>query len=58
MYLAEGRLEDAGPIFERSIDIQIFRLRQKIEKSGEDVQLIKTQRGAGYIFTPEVKPIR
>ncbi len=45
-------------VLERSIDIQIFRLRQKIEESGEDVQLIKTQRGAGYIFTPEVKPIR
>jgi signal transduction histidine kinase len=45
-------------IFERSIDILIFRLRQKIEESGTDVQLIKTQRGAGYIFTPEVKPIR
>ncbi len=45
-------------IFERSIDILIFRLRQKIEESGIDVQLIKTRRGAGYIFTPEVKPIR
>ena len=45
-------------ILERSIDIQIFRLRQKIEESGKDVQLIKTQTGAGYIFTPEVKPIR
>ncbi len=45
-------------ILERSIDILIFRLRQKIEESGKDVQLIITQRGAGYIFTPEVKPIR
>ncbi len=45
-------------VLERSIDIQIFRLRQKIEESGKDMQLIKTQRGAGYIFTPEVKPIR
>lgn len=45
-------------VFERSIDIQIFRLRQKIEESGKDAQLIKTQRGVGYIFTPDVKPIR
>ncbi len=45
-------------ILERSIDIQIFRLRQKIEVSSRDVPLIKTQRGAGYIFTPKVKPIR
>lgn len=45
-------------IFERSIDIQIFRLRQKIEEISRDLPLIKTQRGAGYIFTPEVKPIR
>jgi DNA-binding response OmpR family regulator len=45
-------------IFERSIDIQIFRLRQKIEEISRDLPLIKTQRGAGYIFTPEVNPIR
>ena len=45
-------------VLERSIDIQIFRLRQKIEESGKDVQLIKTQRGAGYIFTPDVTRLR
>ncbi|MCZ6861998.1 MAG: response regulator transcription factor [Alphaproteobacteria bacterium] len=45
-------------VLERSIDIQIFRLRQKIEDSCNGVQLIETQRGAGYFFTPEVNPIR
>ncbi len=43
---------------ERNIDMQIFRLRQKIEESRNDVQLIETQRGAGYLFTPNVARIR
>ncbi len=45
-------------VLERSIDIQIFRLRQKIEEGRKDAQLIKTQRGVGYIFTPDVQQIR
>ncbi len=47
-----------GEVFERSIDIQIFRLRHKIEDTDKDTRLIKTQRGAGYIFTPSVQRIR
>lgn len=37
--------------FDRSIDVQISRLRRKIEGEHE---LIKTVRGAGYMFTPDV----
>jgi len=36
--------------FDRSIDIRITRLRRKIEKQPSQPQIIKTVRGAGYIF--------
>jgi two-component system phosphate regulon response regulator OmpR len=36
--------------FDRSIDIRITRLRRKIEKQPSSPQIIKTVRGAGYIF--------
>lgn len=44
----------AGP-FDRSIDVQISRLRHKIEPDPKNPTLIKTVRGGGYLFTPEVK---
>jgi two-component system OmpR family response regulator len=43
----------AGPD-ERSIDVHISRLRQKIEPNPRDPELIKTVRMGGYIFTPDV----
>ena len=46
----------AGP-FDRSIDIQISRLRHKIEPDPKNPILIKTVRGGGYLFTPEVEHI-
>jgi len=39
--------------FDRSIDIHIARLRQKIEDNPKTPQVIKTVRGAGYIFVSE-----
>ncbi|MET0969541.1 MAG: response regulator transcription factor [Tardiphaga sp.] len=44
----------AGPI-ERSVDVHISRLRQKIEADPRDPQLIKTVRLGGYVFTPDVE---
>ncbi|CUX47160.1 response regulator [Agrobacterium genomosp. 13] len=43
----------AGPV-ERSIDVHVSRVRQKIEPNYKDPTLIKTVRLGGYIFTPEV----
>ncbi len=43
----------AGP-FDRSIDVQISRIRQKIETQPKNPQLIKTVRGGGYVFTSDV----
>jgi DNA-binding response OmpR family regulator len=39
--------------FDRSIDIRITRLRRRIEVDPAKPQLIKTVRGAGYVFAPE-----
>jgi two-component system OmpR family response regulator len=49
--LARGR--DAQP-FDRSIDVQVSRLRRKIEPDPKQPLLIKTVRGGGYMFTPDV----
>jgi two-component system phosphate regulon response regulator OmpR len=37
-------------VFDRSIDIRIARIRRKIETYPEKPQVLKTVRGAGYIF--------
>lgn len=37
--------------YDRSIDIQISRLRQKLERHSENPMLIKTIWGVGYIYT-------
>jgi two-component system, OmpR family, response regulator len=49
--LARGR---AAVAFDRSVDMQITRLRRKIELNPEEPELIKTVRNRGYVFTPEV----
>ncbi len=49
--LARGR--SAVP-FDRSIDVQVSRLRRKIEPDPADPAMIKTVRGGGYLFTPAV----
>lgn len=43
----------AGP-YDRSIDVQVSRLRRKIETDPETPELIKSVRGAGYVFTAAV----
>ena len=45
---------DAGP-FDRSIDVQVGRLRRKLETDPSRPQLIKSIRGSGYIFTSQVR---
>jgi len=51
--LTKGR--EAVP-FDRSIDVQLSRLRRRIERDPSEPALIKTVRNGGYIFTPEVEP--
>ena len=40
---------------DRSVDIQVSRLRRKIEADPAEPELIKTVRGGGYMFTPAVE---
>lgn len=53
--LGGSRLHD--DIYDRSIDVQILRLRRKIEADPNEPKLIKTERGAGYFFDAEVVTI-
>jgi two-component system, OmpR family, response regulator len=46
------RGKDAG--VERSIDLQVSRLRRKIERDPKDPLLVQTVRAGGYVFTAEV----
>ena len=45
---------DAGPT-DRTIDMQVGRLRRKVEADPADPRLIKAVRGAGYVFTATVR---
>ena len=47
----QGR--DADP-FDRSIDIQISRLRQKLDEDARSPQIIKTVRNGGYVLAVQV----
>lgn len=44
---------DAGP-FDRTIDVQIGRLRRKLGDDGKEPRVIKSVRGAGYLFAAKV----
>jgi len=41
-------------VYDRSIDVQILRLRRKIEVDASTPQFIRTERGAGYVFDTQV----
>jgi DNA-binding response OmpR family regulator len=45
-------------VYDRSIDVQILRLRRKIEDDPAQPRFIKTERGAGYYFDCTVKVVR
>ncbi len=51
MELSKGREWAA---YDRAIDTQVGRLRKKIEPDPDNPRLIKTVRGAGYIFAAAV----
>jgi DNA-binding response OmpR family regulator len=51
-----ARNREAGP-FDRTIDVQVGRLRRKLEPDPQKPTIIKTVRGTGYIFTPTVEVI-
>src|SRR5688572_31860436 len=48
--LAQARDAEA---FDRAIDVRITRIRKKIEPDPAHPRIIRTVRGAGYVFSPE-----
>ena len=57
--LSRDRLLDlvhspACVVFDRSIDVQVSRLRRKLEVDVKTPALIRTVRNGGYVFTPAV----
>jgi two-component system, OmpR family, response regulator len=44
-------------IFDRSIDVQILRLRRKLETDVTTPSIIRTERGIGYVFSVPVQAI-
>jgi two-component system OmpR family response regulator len=52
--LAASRVHDEE-VFDRSIDVQILRLRRKLERNPSEPTLIRTERGAGYVFAASVE---
>jgi two-component system, OmpR family, response regulator len=46
-----------GNVFDRSIDVQVMRLRRKLETDPSSPRLIETERNIGYVFTPTVERV-
>jgi len=44
-------------VFDRSIDVQILRLRRKLERDPSAPRVIQTERGVGYVFAVPVERI-
>ncbi|MEP7295342.1 MAG: response regulator [Burkholderiales bacterium] len=55
--LDRSRLHNAE-VFDRAIDVQVGRLRRRIEADPRAPKLIVTERGAGYVFTASVEMLR
>jgi two-component system OmpR family response regulator len=53
--LESSRLHD--DIYDRSIDVQILRLRRKVEDSPNQPKLIRTERGSGYYLDSPVETL-
>jgi two-component system, OmpR family, response regulator len=52
--LAASRVYD-NEVYDRSIDVQVLRLRRKIEVDPSQPQFILTERGVGYLFNSPVE---
>jgi two-component system, OmpR family, response regulator len=44
-------------VFDRTIDVLVLRLRRKIEPNPSKPALIRTERGAGYVFDADVETV-
>ncbi len=53
-FLLEATRNDAGAVFDRTIDYHVMNLRRKLEADPRRPQIIKTERNAGYLFNAAV----
>lgn len=51
--LVEDLGRDRGQAQERAVDVQITRLRRKIEENPKQPRYLQTVRGAGYMLAPD-----
>ncbi|HYR34192.1 MAG TPA: response regulator [Burkholderiales bacterium] len=49
---------NGAEVFDRSVDVQVLRLRRKIEPEPGQPQYIRTERGAGYVFGVPVEVLK
>ena len=54
--LAREQLLGPGDASDRSVDVHVSRLRNKLEPNPETPEFIKTVRGVGYVLAVPVKP--
>lgn len=52
--LTQGR---EAEVFDRSIDLLISRLRQRLNEDAREPRIIKTQRGEGYVLAATVRDV-
>ena len=55
--LALSRMHN-DEVYDRSVDVQVARLRKKIQLTESASELIQTERGVGYVFTAPVEIVR
>jgi two-component system, OmpR family, response regulator len=55
--LERSRLH-ALEVYDRAIDVTMLRLRRKIERDPSNPELLRTERGAGYLFAAPVTAMR
>jgi DNA-binding response OmpR family regulator len=55
--LERSRLH-ALEVYDRAIDVTMLRLRRKIERDPSNPELLRTERGAGYMFAAPVTAMR
>ena len=53
-HLLDSARSQPDSVFDRAIDVQVSRLRKKIEPGEASPAMIRTVRGAGYMFGPRV----
>ncbi|MCA8834952.1 MAG: helix-turn-helix domain-containing protein, partial [Proteobacteria bacterium] len=51
--LAEGLAQQGAKTQERAIDVQITRLRRKLEVAPKSPRYLQTVRGEGYVLMPD-----